>query len=86
MRREPAKGRILEAMRKQPAAQRRYLPGSPFQAPPPVEIEEFAVEDRVTHDTYGLGQVVEADEVAVIVDFGGHHVRVVSPFTKLSKL
>lgn len=51
-----------------------------------MEIEEFAVQDRVTHDTYGLGQVVEADEVAVIVDFAGQRVRVVSPFTKLSKL
>ena len=67
-------------------AQRRYHPGSPFQAPPPPVIEEFAAEDRVTHDTYGLGVVVEGNETAVVVDFGSQRVRVTSPFTKLTKL
>jgi hypothetical protein len=67
-------------------AQRRYHPSSPFQAPPPPVVERFAAEDRVTHDTYGLGVVVEGDETAVVVDFGSQRVRVTSPFTKLTKL
>jgi hypothetical protein len=49
-------------------------------------IERFAAEDRVTHDTYGLGVVVEGDETAVVVDFGSQRVRITSPFTKLTKL
>jgi hypothetical protein len=49
-------------------------------------IEEFAAEDRVTHDTYGLGVVVEGNEAAVVVDFGSQRVRIASPFTKLTKL
>lgn len=67
-------------------AQRRYLPGSPFKPEPTRVIEQFAVTDRVSHDKYGLGRVVTADEAAVIVDFGCEHVRIVSPFQKLTKL
>lgn len=49
-------------------------------------MEEFAVGDRVTHDTYGLGRIVAQEEAAVTVDFGSHQVRVASPFSKLTKL
>jgi hypothetical protein len=49
-------------------------------------IERFAVQDRVTHDTSGLGRVVTAEEGAVTVDFGSSQIRIVSPFHKLTKL
>ena len=52
---------------------------------PPVE--QFAVRDRVTHDKYGLGWVVLVEEDdAVIVVFGSRKVRILSPFTRLTKL
>jgi hypothetical protein len=70
------------------AASRRFLPTSPFGPPaaaPPAE--QFALQDQVTHDTYGLGRVigVEAD-TAVAVDFGSCRVRIVMPCAKLTKL
>jgi hypothetical protein len=70
------------------AAPRRFLPGSPFNvAPVTSPVEEFAVRDRVTHDKYGLGWVVLVeDDDAVIVDFGSHKVRILSPFARLTKL
>jgi len=70
------------------AASRRFLPGSPFNVlPVDPPVEQFAVRDQVTHDKYGLGWVVviEADE-AVIVDFGSHRMRILTPFARLTKL
>ncbi len=70
------------------AASRRYLPTSPFALPPPdPPMEQFAMQDQVTHDTYGLGRVIgiEAD-IAVAVDFGSGGVRIVMPCAKLTKL
>jgi hypothetical protein len=49
-------------------------------------IETFTVGDRVTHDTYGLGRVTADEPSAVIVTFGTQHVRIESPFRKLTKL
>ena len=66
--------------------QRRYLPNSPFKAPPEPVIERFSVHDRVTHDVHGLGRVVAEEAAAVTVDFGSHTVRLTSPFRKLTKL
>jgi hypothetical protein len=69
-------------------AKRRHLPTSPF-APPPAAppAKEFAPEDRVTHDKYGLGRVLEVDGGrAVLVDFGERKVRILAPFAKLFKL
>ena len=70
------------------AATRRFLPTSPFAPPaaaPPAE--QFAVQDQVVHDTYGLGRVigVEAD-TALAVDFGSCRVRIVLPCAKMTKL
>ena len=69
---------------------RRYLPGSPFNVPvvdSPVETETFAAGDLVTHDKYGLGRVIGIeDEVAILVDFGTHRLRVSLPCAKLVKL
>jgi len=41
----------------------------------------------VTHDKYGLGRVIGIeDEVAILVDFGTHRLRVSLPCAKLVKL
>ena len=70
------------------AATRRFLPGSPFNvlpAEPPVE--QFAVQDQVTHDKYGLGRVISIeDDTALVVDFGSRRVRILAPYAKLTKL
>jgi hypothetical protein len=69
-------------------ANRRFLPTSPFNnmpAAPPVE--RFDVQDQVTHDSFGLGRVLEVeDDVAVVVSFGPRRVRIMWPYTKLTKL
>jgi hypothetical protein len=69
-------------------AARRFVPGSPFNnRPVPPPIEQYALQDQVTHDAYGLGVVTGVEEdVAVLVDFGSRRVRVPSPFVKLTKL
>jgi hypothetical protein len=81
-------GRILVVMKPARAASRRFLPSSPFNnlpVAPPAEV--FAVRDQVTHDKYGLGCVLLVeDDDAVIVDFGSHKMRILSPFAKLTKL
>ena len=75
-------------MKRSRAATRRPLPGSPFNVPtvaPPVV--EFALHDRVTHDTYGLGLVIRVEgDVAVLVDFGPRTERITAPYHKLFKL
>jgi hypothetical protein len=49
-------------------------------------IEEFAIDDMVSHDSYGVGRVTGKEDGAVTVDFGSQTVRVVSPFRKMEKL
>jgi hypothetical protein len=76
-------------MKSSRAAPRRPLPGSPFNRPeapaPPAEL--YGVDDRVTHDKYGLGTVIGVEEgVAVLVDFGSHKQRLTMPCAKLTKL
>ena len=70
------------------AATRRFLPASPFNnlpAEPP--IEQFAVDDMVTHDKYGLGRVLRVeDDTALVIAFGSRQVRIMWPYTKLTKL
>ncbi|MEU5877008.1 hypothetical protein [Spirillospora sp. NPDC047279] len=75
-------------MKSQRPAGRRHLPTSPFKAPPePPPVREFAVDDQVTHDTYGLGRVLEVEPGrAVLVDFGTRKVRILVPYPKLFKL
>ena len=67
---------------------RRPVPGSPFNkpavAPPP--LEEFEAQDLVTHDRYGLGRVISAEEDAVLVEFGAVRHRINAPYAKLTKL
>jgi hypothetical protein len=75
-------------MSPRPAAPRRVLPRSPFAAAPEVEVVEYSVDDRVSHDRHGLGRVVKVEGgVAVIVDFGsGNLRRVTLPSAKLTQL
>jgi len=83
-----ASGRILVMMKPPRAAARPLLPTSPFGAPPLTPpAEQFAVDDQVTHDKYGLGRVVSVeDDTALIIDFGQQRVRVTTPCAKLTKL
>ena len=71
------------------AAPRRHLATSPFNAPdpepPPAEC--FSVDDKVTHDKHGLGTVTGVEEgTALLIDFGSHVLRVLTPCPKLTKL
>ncbi|WP_030060732.1 hypothetical protein [Streptomyces novaecaesareae] len=72
-------------MRKTPAV-RRPLPTSPFKARPDAPPKRFAVGDRVTHDKYGLGRVIEIEDegnASVIVDFGARKVRITPPYAAM---
>jgi hypothetical protein len=86
--RQPRSGRILEVMKPARAATRRYLPTSPFKPPPDAPpAEQFAVEDQVTHDRYGLGRVMSLeDDTSLVIDFGTQRVRITTPCAKLTKL
>jgi hypothetical protein len=70
------------------AAARRFLPTSPFKpqpATPPAE--QFAVQDQVTHDKYGLGRVMSVeDDTALVIDFRTGQVRITTPCAELTKL
>lgn len=80
------RGRILGAMTR-PAAPKRHLPTSPFKAPVTPDPKHFTTGDRVTHDVHGLGRVVGIEDgIAVLVDFGSSQMRVLSPYTKMTKL
>lgn len=81
-------GRILEMMKPPHAATRRYLPTSPFKPPPAAPpAEQFAVQDQVTHDRYGLGRVMSVeDDTSLVIDFGTQRVRITTPCAKLTKL
>ena len=69
-------------------ATRRVLPTSPFGPPPPAPpAEQFAEQDQVTHDKYGLGRVVTVqDDTTLVIDFGAHRMRITMPCAKLAKL
>lgn len=65
------------------------MPGSPFNRPaaPLPPVEQFALQDRVSHDKYGLGLVIGVEEdVAVLVDFGTEKLRISAPYPKLFRL
>jgi hypothetical protein len=80
--------RILVTMSHHPAGPRRHLATSPFKPPDPEPPAEcFAVGDKVTHDKYGLGTVTGVEEgTALIIDFGSHVQRILTPSAKLSRL
>ncbi len=65
---------------------RRHLANSPFKPKPEPAIELYAFDDRVSHDTHGLGRVVGTEPSAVTVDFGAKRVRIPSPYSRMEKL
>ena len=65
---------------------RRHLSSSPFRPEPEPTIEQFATDDLVSHDSYGMGRVIGVEAHAVTVDFRNKVVRITSPYHKLSKL
>ena len=70
------------------ARNRRYLPSSPFKPPPDdPPVEQFELDDLVTHDKYGLGRVILVEgDTAVVVDFAPRRVRILAPFARMVKL
>ncbi|MER7702488.1 hypothetical protein ABTX81_06285 [Kitasatospora sp. NPDC097605] len=69
----------------------RHLPTSPFKARAQAPRKHFAVGDRVTHDTYGLGRAIGVEveggsDIAVLVDFGSRQERITQPYTAMFKL
>jgi hypothetical protein len=70
------------------ATARRLLPTSPFSAASPAPpAEQFAEQDQVTHDKYGLGRVISVqDDATLVIDFGARRVRITVPCAKLAKL
>ncbi|MEV3856670.1 hypothetical protein AB0J38_20365 [Streptomyces sp. NPDC050095] len=66
---------------------KRHLPTSPFKAPVAAALKHFEAGDQVTHDVYGLGRVVSVEDgTAALVDFGATQMRILSPYTKMTKL
>jgi hypothetical protein len=69
-----------------PAGPRRHLASSPFQPDPEPTIEQYEVDDLVSHDAYGMGRVIQVEAAAVTVDFRSQTVRIMSPFHKMARL
>jgi hypothetical protein len=65
---------------------RRHLASSPFQPDPEPTIEVYALDDLVSHDSYGMGRVISLEAAAVTVDFRSRKVRITSPFHKMARL
>ena len=68
------------------AGPRRHLSSSPFRPEPEQIIEQYALDDLVSHDSYGMGRVVQLEAGALVADFGNQAVRITSPYSKMSKL
>jgi hypothetical protein len=68
------------------AGPRRHLATSPFRRDPEPTIEQYEVNDLVSHDSYGMGRVVQVEPMAVTVDFRPQIVRVTSPFHKMARI
>lgn len=69
------------------AGHRRYLPSSPFKPLPEEPVEQYELDDLVTHDRYGLGRVILVEgDTAVVVDFAPRRVRIMAPFARMIKL
>jgi hypothetical protein len=68
------------------AGPRRHLASSPFPPEPEPQIEQYAIDDLVSHDSYGMGRVVQLEAAAVTVDFRSQTVRITSPCHKMTRL
>jgi hypothetical protein len=64
----------------------KHLRSSPFASAPEAVVKVFEVDERVSHDLYGLGKVLSIDSHAVTVDFGSQTLRITPPFAKLHHL
>jgi hypothetical protein len=62
------------------------LATSPYQPDPEPTIEQYAINDLVSHDSYGMGRVIQVEATAVTVDFRPRMVRIVSPFRKMTRI
>jgi hypothetical protein len=78
--------RILAVMETTPASLRPRYPNSPFQPQPEPVVETYALDDRVSHDSYGMGRVVGVDGGGATVDFTSRTVRIAKPYRKMTKL
>ena len=76
----------MHQMTTSPGTRRRHLASSPFQPDPEPTVEQYELDDLVSHDSYGLGRVVGMDAGAVTVDFGRQTIRIRTPFPKMAKL
>jgi hypothetical protein len=65
---------------------RRHLASSPFKPEPVPTIEQYELDDLVSHDSYGIGRVTSVEAAAVTVDFRSQTVRIPSPFHKMERL
>jgi len=69
-----------------PAGRRRHLASSPFKPDPEPTIEQYALNDLVSHDSYGMGRVIDVEAAAVTVDFRSRTVRILSPYSRMARL
>ncbi len=67
-------------------SRRPNFASSPFRPHVDPVVEQYAVDDRVSHDAYGLGRIIGVDAGGVTVDFTGRTLRITSPFRKMTKL
>ena len=65
---------------------KRHLATSPFKPEVVPDIKEFRLEQRVSHDRYGVGRVVGVEDGAVTVDFGRNRVRIPAPYAAMEEL
>ena len=75
----PAPARTSRS-RPTPATSRRATPGTPAPA------AKFSVGQRVTHDRYGLGRILDVRAGGVTIDFGAGGERTLPPNNKLIAL
>ena len=70
------------------ARSRRHLHSSPFKPPPEAPpVEQYELDDLVTHDKYGLGRVIIVEgDASIVVDFATTKVRIPTPFARMTKL
>jgi hypothetical protein len=69
-----------------PAGRRRHLANSPFRPDPEPTIEQYELNDLVSHDSYGMGRVIQVEAAAVTVDFRSRTVRIPSPYHRMGRL
>jgi len=71
-----------------PAPVARRPSGSPLADVSPVALETYRVRDRVSHDTWGQGRVIDlSEDRSLLITFGGAHTeRVLARYRRLQRL